>query len=160
MNQTCMQQYFLPEELVGLEGILTLESLLQIALQVASRMPKPLCIVSGPITTGGSGSVGKNIKFFNAAVEVIKDKGYRVFEQMIFHDAMTRITIGQPFDEGHANILNKFYKGFFGSGYISTAIFLPGWETSKGAFWERNFLGQLGIQIIDFSAEWLKEVEA
>ena len=44
-------------------------------------------------------------------------------------------------------ILDIFYKKVFESGYVSTALFLPDWQSSKGATWEKKLVSDLGIKM-------------
>jgi hypothetical protein len=55
------------------------------------------------------------------------------------------------------DILEIFYKGLFDSGYIDEVYFLPDWQSSIGASWERKTIADFGIKIGEYPTEFLKD---
>ena len=132
--------------------------LLEVALDVLNSMPKPIGQVCGPVTTGGQGSVDKNLVLFEKAVHKLIDQGYNIFNQVPFEKPMQKIQINSKKMEKHERnieLLEEFYKPIFESGLISTLYFIHGWETSQGANWEREQAKRLGIKIIDLPKDFL-----
>ncbi len=157
--EVAMLKFLSQKEKELLDTAESFEELLEIALAVLGRMPKPIVQVCGPITTGGRGSAEENIKFFRAAAKLLLQKGHNVFGQMIFHDSMIRIMENKYSGDAYCMpILDIFYKGVFTSGHVSEAIFLPDWQSSKGACWERDAVLEHNIVIRDFPEEWLVEI--
>lgn len=119
--------------------------LLPVALRVISRMPldRPRTIVSGPITTGGEGTVEKNTMALKLAIELLQKKGFNVFDQFPFQDAMTRMLKVWHAKYGHKKYCAKLITDFYGpmlehENVIHSMIQLPGWRTSNGAVMEFN----------------------
>lgn len=133
--------------------------LLGVALPLAARLPKPTIQLSGPVTTGGHGSVEKNVAVFRAATELLGRDGHTVFDIMVFHEAMVRLIDEQSRNTYCFELLEIFFAGIIGSGHISAVHFLPGWEQSTGSRWERDFCVKNGIPIVDLSSEQITEFE-
>jgi hypothetical protein len=110
-------------------------------------------IVCGPITTGGYDSVKDNIKVFETAINLLKSRGLKVFNQVPYEPLLWKLKDRwkKAGNTGYCTpILTDFYLPLYRSGHIYKAYFLPGWESSFGAKWERKELKALGIEIIDF----------
>ena len=104
----------------------------------------PIVRVDGPLTTGPL-SYEENVRRFHRAEKVLIQRGLSVF----------------TFDLGEAGIKDKgytsddimefFHKPILQSGLIQYAYFLPHWQESKGATWERNYIEQYtSIEIKEF----------
>ncbi len=128
--------------------------LLAVALEVARRLPTPVSEVCGPVTTGGKGSLTENLKWFGKAIEYLKEGGHNVFDQRPVEPHLQRLTYDAPADGYPVSILYDFYLPLFESGAIHRMHFMPEWETSVGARWEREQAERLGIEIIDFPFNW------
>jgi len=50
-------------------------------------------------------------------------------------------------------ILEEFYLPIFKEKLIKKAWFIPGWESSQGARWEREKLAEFGAEIVDLTNE-------
>lgn len=143
-----MKLYWTVAEVQAVEQAQTFEELLEIAHLVASRMPQPLSIVCGPITSGGRGSIEANLREFTRAIEALRLDGWHVFDQMPFEDAIFRIKASAYYRGGY-HLLHAFYQPLFESCLIQTMHFIPGWQTSGGARWERDEAKRLGLEIRD-----------
>lgn len=146
------------KHLVAMEGATSMHHLAEVAVDVLASMlvfSKPVIQICGPMSTGGFGNFRDNIAHFELAVERAVQKGFCVFNQIPFQDALVRITgwvEGMPYD---TDILEVFYRGIFESGHISKVLFLSGWESSRGAVWERELATKLGIEIEEYPMVWL-----
>lgn len=133
--------------------------LFHVAQKVIDQIPNPTVAVSGPISTGGKGSIKENLYFLSASINLLHNKGFNVFDQTPFEEAMKRLR-EEWGGEGYCMpLLEDFYKPIFESGNIQTMYFLPDWESSFGAKWEYNQCKRLGIEILYFSKEWMVELE-
>ena len=146
----------------------TLEELADIGIDMLKRMNlsgKPIIEICGPITTGGLGSVEKNLALLEKAINFVNTKELQSLNIALFEDAMKRIVSKHPDTYPKVNgypvaILESFYRKIFESGYIKKFLFLPGWQSSKGATWERNLAPTLGIKVEEYPKEWLSEIES
>jgi hypothetical protein len=112
------------------------------------------------MTTGGKGNVELNMTYFHRAIDVAREKGLIVFDQTPFQEAMSRLVkTNHNSKEYCLDILHVFYRGIFKSGLVSTLLFLPDWESSKGATWEWEEAGTLGIKRKLYPTEWLPLLE-
>lgn len=148
--------YITRADLFDLHGAKEVQRLLDIAIRVINRMPEPVGIVCGPITSGGLGSIKANLTLFNKWIkklEAEKPHGVSIFSQMYFESHMFRIYKGSlVYNPEGVDVIGEFYKPLFES-YISAFYFLPGWVTSNGARRERRIAEALGGIIIDLRAE-------
>ncbi|MEK7510629.1 MAG: hypothetical protein AAB582_00100 [Patescibacteria group bacterium] len=160
-----MHDQLTEEELASLSELMDLEKAAAIAVTCIGRLYElggnvvQLC---GPMSTGGRGHIDLNMARFRIAMEVMHEHGVQVFNQMVFQDMMIRITgfrPGMPVEEYNVQILEGFYGPVFHSGLITTAIFLPDWESSHGASWERELLKKLGVEILEYPTSWFAEVQ-
>ena len=146
-----------------LDSAETFEELADIGIDILKQMNisgKPIVQMCGPISTGGLGSIEKNIARLEKAIEVANKKGLQVFNQAPFEGAMKRLAPKYPKVDGYCTaILEIFYRRIFESGFVKKGLFLPGWQSSKGATWERKLLSDLGIKIEEYPEEWLSEIE-
>lgn len=132
-------------------------SLAKRALRAMSEHADNITIVCGPISSGGLGSLEENLKRFARVVERATLEGYVVFSFIPLERVITRLS---PSHNGEGDydmsILDVMYREIYDSGLISVALFIPGWNTSKGATWERGYLGRVdGLTIEDVPKEWL-----
>jgi hypothetical protein len=145
MNLLHPLSYFDPQDHTELSVATTYDSLLNIAFRILGRMPAQVCMVCGPITTGGV-SRERNIERFNRAIDTLAMCGENVFTQMPFEGPMQCIREGKDPYHGGAELLNSFYLPIFRSGKVVRLCFLPDWQTSNGATWEHERAGELSIE--------------
>lgn len=137
--------------------------LTQLALSVLDNAPSSLCMVSGPMSTGGFGSLSKNMRVFCSSVEVAEDMilNCSVFSQMPFEDKM--VTLCRQWRERNPReiycwpILHIFYGALLASGKVKVFYFLPGWNSSRGARWEFRECAKWGIERRHFPLSWYDE---
>lgn len=125
-----------------------------VALRVLKRMPPRVVEVCGPISTGGLGSMESNLARFRQAIDILSRRGYVVFDQMPFQQEMVRISQAQRVTGYNHDILHLFYRTIFRSGYIAEGYFITDWESSTGASWERQEMGECGIPVYDIPSDW------
>ncbi len=131
----------------------TFEELAQIA---AGRLRgvTGLVMVCGPITTGGTGNQIHNFEIMNAVVRGLKRQERKVFDQLPYELGLRKLLFKWE-AEGNTGycspILDVFYTKVFGTGAISEGWFIPGWESSTGARWEREQLAARSCVIRDLS---------
>jgi hypothetical protein len=112
----------------------------------------------GPMSTGGLGSRVENLSLFSQAIKVAREHGLLVFNQLPFQGALHQLTAHLLAEEKAVSILEGFWRPLFEAQIIKTAYFLPAWETSRGALWERELVTALPrIQIKEFSKKWYEE---
>jgi hypothetical protein len=142
-----------------LEMASTMGYLAAVANSVLFRMKKSkgprIVQICGPMTTGGLGSQEANMLRFKRAIVVAEHHGLAVFNQIYLEDAINRITGYKAGGEYFVDILEILYRKIFESGYVNKVLFLPDWQSSVGACWERELLMKLGISIEEYPAEWL-----
>jgi len=127
------------------------EGLAELALSQL-RILEQCSIVCGPISTGGLGSVEKNIEIIKVVSDYLESTGIRIFNNIFYEKYIVKLK-NEWESEGNTGyctpILENFYLALYKSGHIKIAYFLPGWESSYGASWERNILPKCGVKIID-----------
>lgn len=151
LNLPGLPLYWTPFNIFDLRNAETFNALFDVAHQILLRMPQPIAMVCGPISSGGLGSKEKNLEVFRNTIKTISDKGVVVFSQMPFERPMWKIQEkieAVPCYNGGCNILESFYLPIFESGLIKKFYFIRGWETSLGATWENNQAKRLGIEIV------------
>lgn len=143
----------------ALKSASSLEEIAEIAISVLLRMKsnghRQVVQICGPMSTGGLGSTKLNMERFRLAVKRAAAQGLIVFDQLPFQEAIIRITEYREGGEYCTAILEVLYRRIFESGHVDKAFFLPGWQGSVGASWERKHLTKLGIPIEEYPMKWL-----
>ncbi|MBI4268420.1 DUF4406 domain-containing protein [Candidatus Uhrbacteria bacterium] len=152
-----MHQYLNDGDEQAIENSQTFQDLLAIALRILERMPRPLVQVSGPITTGGTGSEEANSLRIHETRKALQDSGHHVFDYMIFQESLMRLRDACCTERYCMELMEIFFRGIFESGHISKVFFLPDWESSIGARWERQVVSEQGLEIIDIPSEGIAE---
>lgn len=125
-----------------LEKARSFKTLSVIALNVISRIPGDIEMVSGPISTGGVGTLEGNRRVFEKTIEILIDEQRNLFSQMPFEDKM--VELYKIWHEEHPTgkyclpILYDFYEVIFSRGRVTKLNFIFGWESSFGARWEHD----------------------
>lgn len=153
-----MFRHWTGEQRTRLDAVGSLAEAGDLAVEVLSRMKEreqAIIQVCGPMSTGGLGSLEKNMERFAHAIGALQDRGFLVFNQIPFQGAIVRLTDHHAGGEYCIDILEVFYRKIFECRHISRAMFLPGWESSTGARWEREFVAARGIPVDEFPERWL-----
>lgn len=125
----------------------TYRDMTKVAFQILQRMPAPVVQLCGPLTTGGRGSLEKNLEAFDEGIQFLLAHGKNVFDQRPFEEPMQRLKMFEKKGVYPVAILDDFYLPVFESGLIHELHFLPGWEGSRGARWEYEQAQRLGMAV-------------
>ncbi|MFA6273208.1 MAG: hypothetical protein WC673_01820 [Candidatus Paceibacterota bacterium] len=127
------------------------------ALFAISKMPKPVILFSGPISTGGFGSVANNIECLLSFISESSKREISVFNQIVYERRLDCIL--KDHKDYDYPLLNYFYKPILESRKINGLVFLPLWQSSVGSTWEHNFATSIGIPIFYSEHMLVEEVE-
>jgi hypothetical protein len=125
-------------------------------------------ILSGPMTTGGVGSFEGNIHLFEHAIDVVREHGYIVFNQLPFQHGLIRIlnlhkdkVFFEPGGDPKTypqQILDGFYWPLFEARGLDHLLLLPTWVTSNGSTQELTKAFDIGgIKIEEIHDDWYQE---
>lgn len=118
-----------------------------------------ISMVCGPISTGGFGTIEANEQHFSKVINHLSQRhGLVIFDQMVFEPVIKRLKVNlQP--EGYDwRILYDFYLPIFRTGRIRQKFFIPGWDKSIGARWERLQAPLHNIKVFDLDDETLDPI--
>lgn len=134
--------------------------LLEVARPRVKALGSAIEVVCGPISTGGQGSVERNLRAFGAVIDALVGHGRVVFDQRPYEAAIFALRARWR-DEDPARkdayctpILEEFYRPLYVEYPITVAWFLPGWESSRGTCWEHALLRAKGTDIRYLDPEW------
>lgn len=135
--------HWTPVDRIILGKARTFKDLADLAISIIARMPSGIEMVSGPISTGGVGSINGNRRVFEHVIEIlVNERKANVFSQMPFEDKMVEFYKAwhaeNPEEKYCTPILDDFYERVFSSGKIVALHFINGWESSFGAKWEHD----------------------
>jgi hypothetical protein len=154
-----MNHFWTDEERKRLNRAHSYEEAVEVALVILSRMNetgREVVQVCGPMSTGGLGNPADNLALFQLAINRALANNLMVFDQLPFQPMFHRLSQSRAGDGTYDwDILEVFYKKIFASRYVRRALFLPGWEGSIGACWERDLVTRLGLVVEDYPASWL-----
>lgn len=155
-----MYDHWTEEHYAQLPLIDSLPDLGRMGIKMAAHLKlqhRYVAIVCGPMTTGGLGSLDANMARHALGQQRLRKLGIVVFNQAPFQEAIIRLTDHHNSTEYDMRILEDFYRPIFLSRHITHAWFLPGWEGSKGAAWERDFLLALPeVSVLDFPSGYFQ----
>lgn len=136
--------YWEPQHIERLGKVSGYEDIGKISLEVARKIPQPLEIVSGPISTGGLGSLEKNLDVFQRTILKLSQQGKIMFNQIPIEEPIQRLKTNSHYDFG---VLTKIYLPLLESGLIKTLNLIYGWKTSTGALWEHDNARRLRVNV-------------
>lgn len=139
------EYYWKKGDFKKVEAAKSLSELVDIGMAILGRMPQPVILVSGPITTGGRGSIKDNLRVFAEAIRSVKNSGKTVFNQLPFENKIAELAEMSP-SAYFTEVLEDFFLPILKSGKIAAIHFMPGWQTSTGAKWEYDMAAKLGIE--------------
>lgn len=138
------EYYWTAADFEKLKATRTMSECLAMALEILDRMPQPVVMVSGPISTGGKGTVEENTRAFADAIRLVRVSGKTIFNQLAFEDKFLEFS-KQSTMAYFTPILDDFFLPLLKSGKIKQIIFMKDWQSSTGSRWEYVTAGQLGI---------------
>ncbi|MCA9363478.1 DUF4406 domain-containing protein [Candidatus Kaiserbacteria bacterium] len=112
----------------------TLKELAEGAIERLRQLPQPVVRLSGPLTSSAYG-YEKNLERFLKGQNVLRDKGYTVFDYFEGHDDEEVI---QSLDLPWVEVMKYYHRPIMETGLISESFFLPLWEKSNGATLEHQ----------------------
>lgn len=140
------QSYWTPENFEKLAVAENLQDLLVIAIDILKRMPQPVILVCGPISTGGFGNVEANLRAFESTIHAKQKAGKSVFNQLPFEEKFAKFS--QEAKMAYFTpVLDEFFLPIIKSGYIAEMHFMKDWQSSTGARWEHTTANELGVTI-------------
>jgi hypothetical protein len=159
MNKHHSLKYYTDEHYKVIDDAETYEELLETALDILDRIPKPISMVCGPISTGGLGNIEANMKNYEKTLHKLSDEGKNIFNQIPFKKAIQKQfqKSGGTAKEKNQTLLDRFYLKIYSSGMINSMYFIHGWESSHGATWEREIAERFGIEIVDLDKMYLEK---
>lgn len=122
------------------------------AVERLKLLPQPVVRVSGPITSGGFG-YEENLRRFIKAQQVLRDKGFTVFDY--FEDNDDEAVI-KTLDISWEKVMELYHDPILATGLISEVYMMPRWQESNGARWEHEHFVQNNLKVGDVPEEWLK----
>lgn len=142
-----MSRYYTEADHAILSAAGTFETVLSVAFRVLERMPEPVFLVSGPISTGGLGDKMANVARFHEIIGSLTGRGVNVFDQMPLEEHFWRIMETPYYRQNVDHLLETFYGTLLDSGLISGLYMIPGWQGSYGARWEHDRAVTNGLDI-------------
>ena len=117
------------------------KEMLEALIQLKALNPdKEIYMVSGPISTGGKGSIKENLLFFDKAITDLRERGFFIFTQVPFEESLHLIKNNRieliKFQRYDWDLLEECYLPLIQSKALKGMIFLPDYESSIGARWE------------------------
>ena len=154
-----MSLYWQEQHYQALKSARSYNDLSAIALDILGAMPQPVGEVCGPISSGGR-SIEENLAVFSKVNDKLTREGKYIVDLVPFEIAMRAMKreSGLSHIEANLALLEGFYLPIFKSGKVSELYFIPGWQASHGASWERDRALEFNIKIIDLSEEWMREI--
>lgn len=120
------------------------------AIADLKALPPPIVRLSGPLRTGGDG-YEVNQRRFKTGEALLRSRGLTVYGYEKFKEVI-QANYDLHFEHFNIPILQ--------SGLIRSIFFLPGWETSGGASYERKLCGELNITAEDLTRDELSAYES
>ena len=159
-----LPKYFTQENIDDINKAQTFGELFKIAEDVLSRMPNgEMYQICGPIRTGGLGSWGLNMEVFNKSVQSFIGAELNTFDQVPFELRFKELgdvyDTSVSFSPDYIPCLEEFYRPLYASGRITTLVFIPGWETSRGCNWERERAKEFNMQVVDLPKDWTENFD-
>jgi hypothetical protein len=156
-NSNPSLKHFKDEHHISIANANTYSELKDVALDVLKNMPQPIVTVCGPLSTGGLGSVEKNLEVFEKTIHKLSLLEKNVFNQLFFEKRIGQLirSSDKSKEESDKTLLEEFYLHIFKSGLIKKLYFIHGWESSYGANWERKTAQKLGIKVEDLPIDFI-----
>ena len=151
MNNKIHFKHWILTDYQLLERARSFHDLFQLAANIMTRFEGDLHMVSGPISTGGVGTIDGNRRVFEKAIEMLAtEQKLNVFSQMPFEDKMVELYkqwhSENPREDYCSPILTDFYEPLFSLGRVKVLHFIRGWQSSVGARWEHDNCVQWEIE--------------
>ena len=151
MNTNIHFKYWTEADRKALSQATSFTDLATLALDILQRFPGNVYMVSGPISTGGVGTLEGNRKVFERVIELLAtEQSANIFSQMPFEDKIVELYrqwhLDNPTEKYCMPILDEFYDRLFSAGKVGSLHFIHGWGGSFGAKWEHDNCDRWGIE--------------
>lgn len=130
--------------------IQTLTELSSAAIERLWQMPQPVVRVSGPITSGGFG-YEENLRRFIKAQQILREKGFTVFDY--FEDNDDEDVIKELKLVGNG-VMDHYHQPILKTGLITAVYMMPRWEESGGARAEHEHFVSNNLKVELIPEEW------
>jgi hypothetical protein len=115
-----------------------------------------VALLSGPMTSGGLENFEANMELFGHCIQLVRERGIVVFNQLPFQNGMIRILGAgkklnyKPGDTDYPqNIMDDFYWPLLQAGDVTHLMLLPTWVTSNGSTQEVGMALRVGTVAIE-----------
>lgn len=152
MNRDIHYKYWNKKDEEDLQKAQNFADLWSVAKNILNKLDK-IGLISGPISTGGTGNRHTNGEVFKKVIELMSQNkdSIKIFSQFPFEDKMATFYFKwrdeNPDAEYCMPILDDFYKPLFESGKVCKVYFIHGFESSFGARWEHELCKKLNIEM-------------
>jgi hypothetical protein len=171
------KSYVAGNDIIDIACANSYEGLAKVALRVLERMPQPVAMIHGPLTTGGT-SPEENWIRIRTEIFSFREKNPAIFNQMPFLRQARRIAKGKRSFKRRVlsfflfwrkkkesaidrrEFREAFHLPILQSGRIHEMYFMIGWEDSTGARWYHDQAEKLGIRIVYLPVSPSEEGEA
>jgi hypothetical protein len=123
------------------------------AVERLKQLPPPVVRLSGPLTSSAYG-YDDNLKRFLAGQDILREKGYTVFDYFEGHNDEDVI---KELDLPWVEVMEYYHRPIVATGLIKGVFFLPLWDKSNGARAEHDYAQEYGLEIHEFPEEWFPE---
>jgi hypothetical protein len=151
------------QDIIELDRSESFGCITKVALRVLPRFGTRVAMVSGPMTTGGKGSVEENLKAYRKAIAFLESRGHKVFNQLLAEKAFRRHRetwkACNPEGKYCWPILHEFYEPVFRSGMVRGIHFMPDWQSSIGCNRERELAELIPLEIAELPLDWENQFE-
>jgi hypothetical protein len=142
MNTDIHYKYWTDSDHQSLKQTTSFTELGLLAISIVRRFTGKVNMVSGPISTGGVGTIQGNKDVFMAVIEILAQDQKNIFSQMPFEDKIVELykkwRLNNPQQSYCMPILEEFYEPLFSTGKVECLNFIYDWESSFGAKWEHT----------------------
>jgi hypothetical protein len=126
----------------------------KLAIEIAARLPGPLSIVIGPITSGTDRSIEQALATFNRTITWAESwsraQDCVLFDQMPLEGVINQCRrVHWPFEDYCWPIILDIYLPLFEAFIFKRHARIPGYDNSKGASFENYTLMRLGSEPTD-----------
>ena len=139
----------MPKDFQALRQATTFSEVGHIALDIQERYPQPLGQVGGPISTGGLGSLEKNLAQFEKTILALEQEGKHIYNQMPLERAVFRIRQERGAGYKQLDLLEGVYLPLFNSALLKTFYLINCWYSSQGTRWEVKQLVRRHVDIVE-----------
>jgi hypothetical protein len=146
MSRNIAITYYTFQDIEEISKAKDMERILQIASDVFGRMPKPVCLVVGPTTTG-TRSIEENKKRRRKTIAWLRKQGVSAPNYTPFERKVLQI-LSKEFGEKEArsHLWDRFFIPLIENGTVGKVRILPG-DVSSNVNQTKKFASEIGIDL-------------